>query len=265
LEINDIISSGLLELYVTGLTSPEEKDQVEQWAAQYPEVRAEIEAIERATEAFVLSNAIQPSESTKDNIMSSIRNRLTAPAKIVDIKSSASAKVRSISGIWKWTAAASIALLIGSGIMNVVYFNKYTTASNGLKETEQLLAQQKQQSNQMNEDMDIVKNKYSMPVALNPMPEMPDATAKIFWMKNTGEIYIDPTNLPEVPDTMQYQFWAIVDGKPVSGGMIRSKDGNTYRMQKMQSFGKAEAFAISLERSGGNPIPTKVVSMGKII
>jgi anti-sigma-K factor RskA len=35
-------------------------------------------------------------------------------------------------------------------------------------------------------------------------------------------------------------------------------------MQKMKSFGRAEFFAISLEKEGGNPTPTKVVSMGKI-
>jgi anti-sigma-K factor RskA len=33
----------------------------------------------------------------------------------------------------------------------------------------------------------------------------------------------------------------------------------------MKSFGKAQAFAISLEKAGGNPTPTTVVSLGKII
>ena len=263
MELKEIISSGLLELYVARLTSPEETLQVEQWANQYPEVKTEITEIEKATETFALADALQPAAGIKENIMALIKNETSA--KVFDIKSSPSVKKSSATLVWKWAAAASVVLLIGSAVMNVVYFNKYTTASKGLQETEQLLAQQKQESNQMNEDMGIVKNKYSLPVSLNPMPEMPDAAAKIFWMKNTGEIYIDPTNLPAVPDTMQYQFWAIVDGKPISGGLIRSKDGNVYRMQKMQSFGKADAFAISLEKTGGNPTPTKVVSMGKII
>lgn len=263
MELKEIISSGLLELYVAGLTSAEENIQVETWAMQYPEVRAEITEIEKATEAFAMANAIEPAAGIKENIMAAVKDQ--SAAKVVDIKSSISAKRTSPNHIWKWVAAASVVLLIGSSVMNIVYFNRYTTASKGLKETEQLLAQQKQEADQMNEDMGIVKNKYSMPVALNPMPAMPDANAKIFWMKNTGDIYIDPANLPEVPDTMQYQFWAIVDGKPVSGGLIKARDGSTFRMQKMQSFGKAEAFAISLEKAGGNPTPTKVVSMGKII
>jgi anti-sigma-K factor RskA len=75
-------------------------------------------------------------------------------------------------------------------------------------------------------------------------------------MKNTGEVYIDPSNLPEAPAGKQYQLWAIVDGKPVDGGMIiTTKKDNKYRIQKMKTFGKAEAFAVTLETEGGNPTP----------
>jgi anti-sigma-K factor RskA len=264
-ELNDIISSGLLELYVTGLTSPEETQQVEQWIKQYPEVKAEIAEIEKATEAFAQANAVLPSATVKDNVMAIIKNGSPA-AKVVDIKTATTAKVASISSYWKWAAAASVALLIGSAVMNVVYYNKYTTANKGLKETEQLLAQEQQRSNDMKDDMDMVQNPNSMPVVLKEMDPALDTKAKIYWMQNTGDVMVDASHLPDAPAGQQYQFWAIVDGKPVSGGMIITNDkGKKFRMQKMQSFGKAEAFAISLEKEGGNPTPTKVVSMGKII
>jgi anti-sigma-K factor RskA len=117
----------------------------------------------------------------------------------------------------------------------------------------------------MTDDMRWVHSPYSKPVALKGMEEMPDATAKIFWMENTGDVMIDASNLPDAPKGMQYQFWGIVDGTPVNGGMIITNDkGQKFRMQKMKSFGKAQAFAISLEKEGGNPTPTHVVSMGKI-
>ena len=47
--------------------------------------------------------------------------------------------------------------------------------------------------------------------------------------------------------------------------IITNDNGTKYRIQKMKSFGKAQAFAISLEKEGGNTTPTTVVSMGKII
>jgi anti-sigma-K factor RskA len=94
----------------------------------------------------------------------------------------------------------------------------------------------------------------------------PDAAAKIFWMENTGEVYIDPSNLPQTPNGMQYQLWAIVDGKPVDGGMIlTSKKGDKYRIQKMKTFGKAEAFAVTLETQAGNTTPKgPMFVMGKM-
>ncbi|HEV8079376.1 MAG TPA: anti-sigma factor, partial [Chitinophagaceae bacterium] len=64
-----------------------------------------------------------------------------------------------------------------------------------------------------------------------------------------------PTNLPQTPDGKQYQLWAIVDGKPVDAGMISTEKG-IYHIQKMKSFGKAEAFAITMEKKGGSPTPT---------
>ena len=265
MELNDIISSGLLELYVMGLASPEEVRDVEAWAEQYPEVAAEIAAIEKGMESYAQAYAVQPDESVKAKVMAGIG---ATPKEenggiVKDIYSVADPKVRSLAG-WKWVAAASVILLIGSAVMNVMYYNKYSEASKGLAETQQQLALEQQRVNDMNGDMKIVQG--GTPVALKGMDVMPDATAKIFWIKNTGEVAIDASNLPDAPAGMQYQFWAIVDGAPVSGGMIITNDkGKKFRLQKMKSFGKAQAFAVSLEKEGGSPTPTKVVSMGQIL
>ncbi len=87
------------------------------------------------------------------------------------------------------------------------------------------------------------------------LKKVPVVSVKIFWMKNTGDVYVDPTNLPQAPDGKQYQLWAIVDGKPVDAGMISTEKG-FYHIQKMKSFGKAQAFAITMEKKGGSPTPT---------
>ena len=264
MELNDIISSGLLELYAAGLTSKEESLQVEQWAAQYPEVAAELKAIQDSVEALAFANAVTPAANVKDKIMSRIENENSA--KVI---ASSKAPVIGIPVYWKWMAAASIILLMGSLMLNVMFYGKYDTASKKLDETQQQLADATQSNDSMKTDMGIVHNKYSMPVALHDMDSTSDATAKVFWMKNTGDVYVDPSNLPDVPQGKQYQLWAIVDGKPVDAGMIvTAKNGDKYRIQKMENkkFSNitVQAFAISLEKEGGNPTPTKVVMMGKM-
>ncbi|GAB2821790.1 anti-sigma factor [Ferruginibacter profundus] len=273
MELQDIISSGLLELYAAGLASPKEMEQVENWVKQYPEVAAELTAIQSGIESYAQANAISPAGNVKEKIFAAINDVPQINTVANTVAGSDTAKVVRIGSGWKWAAAASFALLIGSAAMNMMYYNKYDTASKkydaatkDLQETQQQLAEVLQHENEIKGEIDWVKNPNSMPVSLKETGSAPGANAKIFWMKNTTEVMVDASNLPDPPPGMQYQFWGIVDSKPVDGGLIITNDkGKKFRMQKMKSFGRAEAFAISLEKEGGNPTPTKVVSLGKII
>ena len=253
---NDIISSGILELCATGIATPEETVQVNRWCSEYPEVAAALAEIEKATEAYAMAHAVEPDKNLKQQILSSLNTSSAIPAQ--------AAKVVSMSS-WRMAAAAAIVLFIGSSVFSVIYYNKYKDADNKYQQNQNQLAVLNEWMSDMDNDMNIVRSKYSEPVALHGLEAAPDAGAKIFWMKNTGEVYVDPGNLPPAPDGMQYQLWGIVDGKPVDGGMITSKDGKKYTIQKMKTFGKAQAFAITLETAGGNPEPKgKMYVMGNI-
>ncbi|MEO8570026.1 MAG: anti-sigma factor [Ginsengibacter sp.] len=254
---NDIISSGFLELYAMGLSSPEETVQVESWIAEYPEVKKELQEVEMSLESYALAHAIEPSGLVKEKIFSQI-NADGKKANLSFIKTGAARAepvIYRIPSYFKLIAAAMLVLLIGSAILNYSYYNKYQSTNSDLQIAQQKIAQQDSVNLAMNKDMDVITDKNSVPVVLNGTPHAPEALAKIFWMKNTGEVYIDPSNLPAIPAGKQYQLWAIVDGKPVSGGMISTEKG-IYHIQKMKSFGKAEAFAITLEKAGGSPTPT---------
>ncbi len=267
MNINDIISSGLLELYALGLSSPEETTQVQDWINQYPEVKQELHDIQVSLESYAQANAVAPSSSVKEKILSQISagdnvNRLTFSKNENKITETVSYRIPSF---LKIAAAAMLILLIGSLILNYSYYQKYQSANNNLAAAQQKVAQQEAANVAMNKDIDVMTDRNSKPVVLTGTAHSPEALAKIFWMKNTGDVYIDPSNLPAVPAGKQYQLWAIVDGKPVSGGMISTEKG-TYHIQKMKSFGKADAFAITLEKAGGSPTPTmdEMVVISKI-
>jgi hypothetical protein len=249
-----------------GLTSAAETAEVVQWAQQYPEVAAEIEAIQSGLEGYARAHAIAPRPSVKEKIFESINDKKAAPVVQLKTADNASAKNYSISPVWKYAAAAGIILLIGSVISNIVFYNKYKTTDTELASIQTELQQQKALAESMHNDMGVMTNKNAMPVSLMPMPDVPDAAARIYWMQNTKEVYIDPSNLPQAPAGKQYQFWAIVDGKPVNGGIITTEvNGKIVHVQKMKSFGSAQAFAVSLEDAGPEkPVPTKVMVMGKL-
>ncbi len=248
-----------------GLTTEVETRQVEAWAKQYPEVQAEINNIQQGLEDYARAHAQQPSNSVKQKLFDKLGQDNSVMSMHDDVIEKA--PVRSISAFWKYAAAASIILFIGSAAVNYQYYHKYKKANLELQTAQTELQQQKELASSMHDDMGVMADKNAIPVSLAGVPDAPDAAARIYWMKNTHEVFIDPSNLPQTPSGKQYQFWAIVDGKPVSGGMIKTTlNGKTVHLQRMSSFGKAEAFAVSLEDAGPEkPAPTKVCVVGKII
>ena len=284
MEQKDIISSGLLELYATGLVTPEEAKQVQQYVVQYPEVATELAQIEASMESYAKVHGVAPAPSLKEKIFARIDDSVSE-VKLVKMDASSNSSANKTAKVvpmayGKFATAASVALLLGSIALNMVMYNKNISTVKNLEQTQQELAglkdenkitQQelaglKDENNIMKGDMKVVQSKFSQPVALHGLEAAPDAGAKIFWMANTGEVYIDPSNLPDAPEGKQYQLWGIVDGKPVDGGMIlTSKKGDKYRIQKMKTFGKVQAFAVTLEDNAGNVSPKgPMFVMGKM-
>ncbi|RIJ34299.1 cupin domain-containing protein [Pontibacter oryzae] len=70
--IQDIIESGVLELYALGAASPGEVAQVERLAAEHPEVHQEINAISQAIERYAQAHAVQPCNTVKPLMLATI-------------------------------------------------------------------------------------------------------------------------------------------------------------------------------------------------
>ncbi|MDQ6904400.1 MAG: transposase, partial [Bacteroidota bacterium] len=58
--LKNYIESGILELYVLGVTSAEESAEVEKMAKLHGEIRSEIDRICEVTEEYAQSHAINP-------------------------------------------------------------------------------------------------------------------------------------------------------------------------------------------------------------
>lgn len=264
MEINDIISSGLLELYVLGKTTEQETEQVLTWKALHPEVAEELLAIEDSLEQLDFAKAVTPSMDTKKHLFASLNETNKADntrveQAIVTPIINAITPVKSINNNYKYAAAASVALLIGSLLFNMSTYSKYNKASEELAAAEKKIINNNEDVASLQKQLEVPLNNAAQSVVLKSTPNAPansNASAKIFWIKNTNEVYVEPNSLPAVPKGFQYQLWAIVDGKPVDGGMIIYDKSKKYNIQKMKSFGKAQAFAITLEKEGGSPTPT---------
>lgn len=278
MEINEIISSGLLELYVAGLASEEESRRVEQWAAQYPAVKDELAAIETALESYATANATQPAPGVKERLMAeissgSITEKAVNGAAVIDI---APAAKPSVIPMWKRLAAASVIVLAGSAIFSVFLINKNTrkekelaAAKTEINNTKAALQKIHQAHETAHQDMEKMLGGSMVKIALQKTANAPDGcTAAIFWNKKTGEVYIDPCRMSKAPGGKTYQLWAIVNGKMVDAGIVKTGTAEEkYSIQKMKVFERAEGFAVTLEKEGGSesPTPGKTFVEGRVV
>ncbi len=68
----EYIDSGILEIYVMGMASHSEQEEVEMMAAANPDIRQEIDAISDVLEKYALSHSIEPSPVIKPFLMATI-------------------------------------------------------------------------------------------------------------------------------------------------------------------------------------------------
>jgi hypothetical protein len=251
-----IISSGLLELYATGATTEDETAQVLQAFINWPEVKDDVQDMEKTMEAYAVINGVNVSDDVKNKLFKTLQlsNPVsvssTTPVSTTATKKEAPVVYMNVPLITN-IAAAAVALLFISATFNLIFYNKYRAATIDLDASTQQIATLKNTTSETVSEMKIVQSKYSLPLKLKPDVAPKDADAKIYWLTNTGEIYIDPTNLPDAPKGKQYQLWAIVDGKAIDGGLIVPNKDKKLSFQKMKTFGKAQAFAVTLEVEGG--------------
>jgi anti-sigma-K factor RskA len=275
--IQEYISSGIVESYVLGLADEAERVQFEQMCTQHTEVRAARDAFELSLEQHTMAAAVAPPARVRDAVLQKLAavepdanaGKMAAP--VVQLRP---VKRGAVPMAMRYVAAASIVMLLGSVGLNVYYFNKYQDFS---KRYDQLIAQQTELAKN-NEALQTKLGNYESTVrALNspymaqikmegstvPASPAPDGKATILWDTRTKDVYLMVGNLPQPQAGMQYQLWAIVDNQPVDAGMLDMDKG--HMMVKMKNIPRAQLFAITLEQQGGSPTPKgKMYVMGKV-
>ena len=274
MDIQEYISGGVIESYVLGLTSADETQEVETLAAQHPEVKQAIIALEVALEKQALANGVPPPPSLKQQVMDALAKermlpsftnpdtaRLSAEQAKLVLLTAAPKSIKWLRG----AIAASILLLLGSAILNFYLYSQYKKYSkdytNLLAEKNTVLAKNEalQASYDMMKDTSILK----VQMKAEPLSRA-GSMATVLWDTKSKDVYLMVNSLPKQAADKQYQLWAMVDGKPVDAGMIDlSKDGG---LIKMSNIPKAEAFAITLEKKGGAPAPdmTQLYVLGNV-
>lgn len=276
MNIKEYIESGILEAYALGSLSEGEAAEVTANIARYPELAAELRAIEEAMEQMAMQTAVRPPAALQDKIWDSLEAPAATPqANGTEEKARATGTTIPFHPEYRkaptWRYAAMWAALLGSTVLNVVLFtqgNKERTDRVAMnQQIDTLRANQKQLALALQEHdkaRDMMADTAMQTIVMHTVVKGHPMAATVYWSKGNGTAYVAMNALPKPPQGMQYQMWVIQNGKPVSMGVLPTDMANTPGMQKVDmAVMSAEAFAISLEKEGGNPTPTDVYVMGK--
>lgn len=273
------IETGILELYVLGQLNAQEQKEVEKMAAQYPEIRQEIDAIEVAMEQYAVSHAIQPTLGLEKQIFEKIAPQATDAAsthktegKIAPLYQDNSAStIRAL----RFALVACIGLLVISIVALYSAHDKLGIANEQIASLSSqngkfaaTVSFMKDENKDLQEIATISADPTWTSVKLAGTAISPQANMMVYWHRKGQHVMVDNTrmSLPQNDAGHQYQLWAIVNGKPVDLGVFDAQAQPKKLLVAMKEVGAAQAFAVTLEKRGGSISPTmeKMVVQGGV-
>jgi len=272
MDIREYIQSGTIEAYVLGLATEQERVEIQKLCREYPEVRKAVHDFEVSLENNALSDAVTPPGHVKSFLDRELAKEFSVkdtplsdssmPSNVKELRSPANASL-------KYIAAASVILLAISTGLNFYFYSGFKQSASKyealLTERNSLQANNavyQSKLNSIQESLKLMEDPRMISIKMAGVQGKEENLATVFWNTQTKEVYVYPNSMQKNPPGMQYQLWAIVDGKPVDAGMI----GDCAGLCKMKVIDHAEAFAVTLEKEGGSKTPTltSMYVMGKV-
>jgi anti-sigma-K factor RskA len=268
--IQEYISSGVVETCVLGLASPAEREEFEQMCANHAEVQAAREAFETQLEEQLTLQGIAPPKELKARIFSRIS---VEEAGLEPKPSHHRQALMNRTGFLRFVAAASVILMLGSVMLNLYLLRQYRQSVFQFRELVESQTQLANANQSLNTKLQFYENSINQMkdprMEIVKMPAVPtspstSSMATVYWNTGSKAVWLLINQLPKPAVGKQYQLWAIVDGKPVDAGIFAVGEGISF--VKLKTIPKAQAFAITLEKQGGSDKPTMdaMYVMGKV-
>lgn len=280
MDIRAYIESGVLEAYVLNQLSQAEREAVAEQIAASAEVAAEVAAIEAGLLAFARAHQMEPPAELSGSIWARLHENAQSPNAASErlVQKGAEPQIipfdphllNSQRQQLHWQQAALILVLVSSVVVNIVFWLQQQRAA---KENAVLIARidsmatrqddLRQLAAHYQKERDMMADTSMAAVLMKGVADGHMMAATVYWKRHSGESWLSLQKLPPPPKGMQYQMWAISNGRPKSMGVINTStdEGMLAMSQKVMS---AEGFAISLEPMGGSAAPTTVMVSGQI-
>jgi len=279
MNVEELMESGVLELYVLGTLPEEEARHIHQQVTNDERLRQEVEAIE----ATLIQTGESHAPAKRLDVMDSVMNAIATEeetqtenqeveeeketASIVSMASEVSLPTKSM--VPSWMLAAAIVLIVSlSG--NIYFYMQWQSTdaqyTDLLSQSETFAQQNQTLQTKVDEQSDWIahlNDSQGENIKLKSTVDGKPFEAWVKWNPQTQQISLYQWQLENLSEEQVYQLWAIIDGQPVSAGLLTDLASVP---TLTQIAGKPAAFAITIEPTGGSEAPTlsQMIVMGDV-
>lgn len=238
-----------------GMASEAEQAEFERLCMYYPELeKARIE-FELTLEKKAMANAIPPPAYLKNRIMEQIRQEMPVKTEARVISSEKFRASPNRSGGMRWAIAASILLIMGCGLFVYLMHKKAQHYKKEIASSKETLDGMEQRSRELEERLERESAPVEQARQVSPQKNL-KATISVFWDSTNANVYLIIKNLSPLPPGQQYQVWSLTKGKYKSLGVFDAPVRDDKLILKVDNAQEADAFAITIEKSGNQAGPT---------
>ena len=279
MDLQQFVSSGLIELYALGIATADQAAEVERMAAEYPEVQRELDKVRTALERYGTLYTVQPPAGLRDRILtipSGVPNvpdaeperREPTPAPRAEDPTRRSPKGRSGNKLLPLALIGLSVLSLALAVLSVILFNRsdaegervaalraqLTQRDATLDSLQTACADTEETLNQVQSQLDFIQNPNTNPVELTPLRRRRNpAQAIVYWNAEQNRALVNPINLPAIDGNQTYQLWAETPRGLLPVGTFQNTPAT---FQSVDFEEGAVNLYVSLEPLGGSTTPT---------
>lgn len=255
MNVTEYIESGILESYVVGAVSEQERREVQCLSSIYPEIQQELDQLALSLENYALLHSVEPPADLKSRIMAELTfeqstEPIIRPMPVDFTKDRPTFKA-------SWIVAASVGLLMF--VLSFFLLARLRSNQDSLAKLQNANSSLQKEVNQLKDQQQLLallRQPGSRTVALHGNEKAPNGDMLVFWNPKTREVAVEVHSLPALQPDQQYQLWSLVGGKPVDAGVFDATTANQQIQKLRRQIDRADAFAVTVEKRGGSPTPT---------
>ncbi|MEL6972880.1 MAG: anti-sigma factor [Bacteroidota bacterium] len=235
-ELRGILESDLLERYLLGEVSEQEKAKVQELRQTSPEIKEALDELEATLEQIALEEQIKPPPGLRDKVL---RQDYKVEPQIPSNRLS-----------YSWLAYAASILLIAGGVwfwqqQRINELEAQATAYN------KQIAQMEADCQKTNRQFALINAPDTRPALLTGTAYAPNSSVIVYWNPSEKACLLRVANLPDIPSDKTYQLWADIDGEMKSLGTFDHLAARE-ELLSMGYLDHAESLNVTVEPTGGN-------------